>query len=283
MTALYIIIGILIAVSIAYLFAIMPSMRRHPTVDRCMDRPYAHRGLHDSEAGIPENSLAAFGRAADMGFGIELDVHLTADGQLMIMHDNSIKRMTGEDLCMTEQCSDILAQMPLDGTEQRIPFLSQVLELVDGRVPLLVELKVVGTNYAELCRKVCELLDGYDGDFLLESFDPRAIMWLRRNRPELPRGQLSFFYNRHGDRVPFFFDFAMHNFLTNLVTRPHFIAMYHNDKNAFTVSLCRLLFRVPEFSWTVRSPEKQRECEKLGSVVVFENYIPDLFDRKSEQ
>lgn len=271
---MYISIG-LCAMAVIYLLLIMPSLRRHPVVERCMGRSYAHRGLHDSEKGIPENSLAAFAAAADRGFGMELDVHLTADRQLMVLHDCSAERMTGEKLMINEQTAERMSQCRLEGTTHTIPYLSEVLELIAGQVPLIIELKVDKGNHAALCEEVCRLLDGYKGDFLLESFDPKALIWLRRNRPELPRGQLSYFYNRHGDRIPRIVDFALHNFLTNVAARPDFLAMYHPDKMGFSLRLCRLLFRVPEFDWTVRTPEQQEECERLGNSVIFEKYIPE--------
>lgn len=274
MTALYIILGVLAFIAAVWLFLTAPALRRPAAVRQCMNRPYAHRGLYDPEAGIPENSLEAFDRAASIGYGIELDVHLTADGRLVVMHDENIRRMTGLDTNIYERSADFLTDCRLSGTEHRIPLLSQVLETVGGRVPLLIELKSRPETRALLCERVCAMLDGYSGPFLLESFDPYVLAWLRSNRPELPRGQLAIYYNRHGDNIPPALDFLLHNLLSNVITRPHFVALCHDDRNAFSFSLCRFLFRVPEFVWTVRTYERQYECERHCATVIFERYLP---------
>ena len=233
MTAFWIALGVIafaLVVFLLYILAIKPAARRHPTVEKCLGSPYAHRGLYNMDEGVPENSLTAYDRAASAGFGMELDVRLSRDKKLVIMHDANIKRMTGADVTVAEVDAAELAQYRLRGTDEHIPFLHEVLETVGGRVPLLIELKITGSDYPELCRLVCDLLDSYQGDFMLESFDPRAIRWLRRNRPELARGQLSTFYNKHGDHMPALMDFCLRNYLFNFATRPDFLAMHYEDR-----------------------------------------------------
>ena len=112
---------------------------------------YAHRGLHGE--GAPENSMEAFRRACDKGYGVELDVHLLADGNLAVIHDSSLKRVTGQDGHIEELTTEQLSKYFLDGTEQTIPEFVQVLQLYSGKAPLIVELKAVGNNYSKLCEK----------------------------------------------------------------------------------------------------------------------------------
>ena len=151
---------------------------------------YAHRGLHDRARGIPENSLAAFRAAVERGYGAELDVRLTKDGRLAVLHDDSLLRTAGADVKASQLTADELAQYRLEGTEERIPFLEEVLPLFEGKAPLIVELKVEG-NAAALARATCDMLDQHRVDYCIESFHPAAVRWLKKNRPDVCRGQLS--------------------------------------------------------------------------------------------
>ena len=161
------------------------------------DRYYAHRGLHGN--GVPENSMQAFSLALSHGYGVELDVHLLSDGTLAVMHDSLLKRTTGADGNIEDLTFETLQEYCLEGTDQKIPLFSDVLKLFAGKAPLIVELKTHGNNYASLCEKVCNMLDAYDVAYCLESFDPRCIWWLRRNRPDVVRGQLTenYFRSKH--------------------------------------------------------------------------------------
>ena len=150
---------------------------------------YAHRGLHGESC--PENSLAAFRKARDHGYGVELDVHLLADGNLAVIHDSQLKRMTNLDGKVEDLTTAQLKDCRLGGTEETIPTFQQVLDLYAGRAPLIVELKVSGNNYAKLCSTACRMLDHYKGVYCMESFDPRCVFWLKKNRPDVIRGQLT--------------------------------------------------------------------------------------------
>ena len=164
-------------------------------------RRFAHRGLHDRDLGIPENSLAAFRRARDLGFGVELDVHLTADGQLAVIHDANTRRMCGRALTVEKSTLQDLRGLCLDGTDERIPTFDEALSVFDADcggdadpLPLIVEVKTEGAAWprvAELCHKTMDALDCHCVSYCVESFDPRVLVWLRRHRPEVVRGQLS--------------------------------------------------------------------------------------------
>ena len=187
---------------------LMDGRRSQPGWEKLLDWRYAHRGLYDNDAGIPENSLAAFRRAAEAGFGAELDVHLTADGQLAVIHDSDLQRVCGRAGKVEELTYAELSQLRLLGTEEGIPLLSDVLPLFAGVAPLIVELKPIRGNEPELAEKVCALLDTFpDLAYCLESFDPFAVLWLRKNRPELIRGQLSQNFLRDQDRPKFLVSF----------------------------------------------------------------------------
>ncbi len=248
--------------------------RDHPAWERLRRFRYAHRGLHDSAAGVPENSLAAFRRAADLGFGAELDVHLTRDGRLAVIHDTSLLRTAGADVKITDLTAEELAQYRLEGTDERIPFLEEVLPIFEGKAPLIVELKVDGNNGA-LCRAVCETLDRFRGDYCIESFHPGAVRWLKEHRPEICRGQLSEnFCRSRGTNLGPFADFAMTHLLLNCVTRPDFIAYDWHGREGLSPRLTRKLWGVHEISWTVRDRETMERLEREGSLIIFEGFIP---------
>ena len=250
--------------------------RDHPAWETLSRFRYAHRGLHDSEAGIPENSLAAFRRAVDHGFGAELDVHLTADGRLAVIHDGSLLRTAGADLPVWQLTAAELGGYRLEGTDEPIPLLEEVLPLFAGRTPLIVELKVDAGNTDALCAATCALLDQYpDLDYCIESFHPQAVRWLAQHRPDICRGQLSqHFTKEEGTGLGPLADFAMTHLLSDFLTVPDFIAYDHTDRTTPSLALARRLWQVREVSWTVRSPQALAQCEADGRLVIFEGFIP---------
>ncbi len=233
---------------------------------------YAHRGLHDAEK--PENSLAAFRAAVAHGYGAELDVHLTADDRLVVFHDNSTGRICGQDLHIEESTLEQLRTLRLCGSEEYIPELHEVLALFERTTPLVIELKTVGNNAAPLCRRVFQELDRYRGLYCMESFDPRVLQWLRANRPAVCRGQLAAKFGRDAG-IPGYQRFALGHLLTNCITVPDFIAYDHSTRKKTTsLNICRGVWGVQEVSWTVRSADDMRRLEKLGNLIIFENFQP---------
>lgn len=260
---------------IIFLLLIKPSMRRHRILQRCLGRQFAHRGLHDAASGIPENTLVAYSRAVEKGFGIELDVRLTADEIPVIMHDPNTLRMTGEEHDIAQCELEALKTLRLKGTDQRIPTLAEALELVNGRVPLIVELKVCGNNFELLGTKTFELLDSYNGDYMIECFDPRMLSWVRKHRPRTVRGQLIMHFRRHGDEVlsPVV-DWVTHNLLLNVIARPDFISIFYPDRQSLPLKLCRML-GVKELDWTVKTQDELDVCRSDGvDSCIFEGFIP---------
>lgn len=274
------IVGAAVLLFALYIVLILPGRKHADALSRLTGKPYAHRGLHDAEAGVPENTLLAFERAAKNGYGMEFDVRFTGDRQLVIMHDNELERMTGCKGKVSEMTLAQLGELRVGGTDQGIPRFEQMLELVNGRVPLIVELKVCDGDYAELAEAVCGILDGYRGEYVIESFDPRLVRWLRKNRPDIVRGQLLEFYRRHGNKdFPVLLNFLVCSQIINAWGRPDFIAINHDDRDTFAMKLLRKLCRVPEFDWTVRSQQQADASRADGSAYIFEGFIPEPHDR----
>lgn len=237
---------------------------------------YAHRGLHDMERGVPENTLPAFGRAFSAGFGAELDVHLTSDGKLVVIHDSGLERLCGLEGTVEEMSYDELRTLDILGTGHHAPLFEDVLDLCAGSAPLIVELKTYGGNYADLCASAADVLDRYDGLYCIESFDPRAVRWFRLNRPDVIRGQLSAdFLKRKGDSgLGYLSRFAITNLSSNFLTRPDFVAYSYEDRGTTARRLCCDLLGAREVSWTVRDRQTMEEAEGLGNIVIFENFVP---------
>ena len=154
------------------------------------NRNFAHRGLHSRDRSVPENSLKAFELAAEAGYGIELDVQLSKDGQVVVFHDDTLNRVCGIDARVDELNYAELRDLSLLDTEEKIPLFSDVLAVIRGRGPLIVELKN-GRNNKELCEKTCEMLRKYNGEVCIESFNPMIVAWFRFHAKEFLRGLLS--------------------------------------------------------------------------------------------
>ena len=272
-TVICIVLALIIVIELWFLA--LQCRRNHPALKTLSAFRYAHRGLHDKPT-IPENSMAAFRRARDNFYGAELDVHLMADGNLAVIHDSSLLRTAGADVAIEDLTVEDLKRYRLEGTDQHIPLLSEVLALFEGRAPLIVELKAERGNHDALTAAAVAELDKYKVLYCIESFDPRCLMWLKRNRDEIVRGQLSEQFLRHGDggKQSKFILWLLGNLLTNFLTRPDFIAYRYSDRNCLAVKLCRKLYKVKEFSWTVTSREEMVEAEKAGCGVIFEQFDP---------
>lgn len=232
-------------------------------------RNFAHRGLHSPDQHIPENSLSAFGMAADAGYGMELDVQLSRDGQVVVFHDDDLKRACGREARVSELTWPELSTLSLFGTGERIPLFSQVLDLVSGRTPLIVELKS-GVQYRDLCRKTLRLLRDYSGDACIESFDPRIVMWFRFHAPELLRGQLAQppkLYRKDGQ--PALVGFLLGNTFLNFAAGPEFIA-YRIGPKPLPVRLAETMGAM-RVGWTSHSWEN----EAGRDAVIFEYYRPE--------
>lgn len=261
---------ILCALLLLYLLSLM-GRTGHPALAELKKWKYAHRGLH--RPGVPENSMAAFRAALEGGFGIELDIHLMADGNLAVIHDSSLKRTAGADVNIEDLTAGELSRFPLEGTGETVPLLSQVLALYQGKAPLIVELKTAGNNVNELCEAACRLLSGYKGAYCLESFDPRCILWLRRHRKDLVRGQLSE-NSLKGGGYPFALRLMMTALVTNFLTRPDFVAFRYADRRIVSNTLCKKLWRIQGVSWTLKNQQELDTAMNESCIPIFEGFLP---------
>ncbi len=236
---------------------------------------YAHRGYHDKPA-IPENSLAAFRRAIEYGLPSEFDVHLIADGSLVVFHDDDLERETGVKGSIEAYDITNLRKLRLEGTDELIPTFDEVLDLYENTgLPLLIELKCVKGNHRALAGAVAGRLDRYKGEYVVESFDPRAVNEYRRLRPEVIRGQLSQNFFRKSEGLPFYQIILLTNLMLNRITKPDFIAYKFSDRD--TPALRRVIGRqgYPEVSWTIQNAEDYRAAVRGGSIPVFEKIKPE--------
>ena len=227
---------------LAALYFLLLIPRFHsPDCGALMGYYYAHRGLHNLKAGIPENSMKAFLLAVEKGYGIELDVQLSADGVPVVFHDNTLTRMCGVDRRVRDLTLAELKKLSLGGTGkpdtgERIPTFQEFLEMVDGRVPLIVEIKMEKWD-ARIPEAANELLKDYRGPYCIESFHPGALVWYRKHRPDVFRGQLCTNFNKeHMNRSPAYF--FLGKMLTNIAARPDFIAYNWKYRNDLSRRIC---------------------------------------------
>ena len=244
----------------------------HPGMKDLRGWNYAHRGLHSK--GIPENSMAAFKAALEHGYGIEFDLHLLKDGNLAVIHDSLLKRTTGAEGRIEDLTTDDLKNYHLEGTEETIPTFRQLLDLYDGKAPLIVELKPENGNHAKLTEIACGMLKDYPGVYCMESFDPRCVHWLKKNRPDIIRGQLARNFFRSDTSLPGWLKFVLTYSLSHFLTMPYFTAYRYADRKNLSTWICRKLYGVQGVSWTLRSKEEYDTALKEGWIPIFESFIP---------
>lgn len=265
-------ISVIILIAVLYLLAIS-GRKNHAGIQSLRGWSYAHRGLHDVDK--PENSMAAFKAALEGGYGIELDVHLLKDGNLAVIHDSLLKRTTGKDGRVEDLTTEDLKNYHLEGTDQTIPTLQEVLSLYAGKAPLIVEMKPVNGNHARLMKTACDMLDFYDGVYCMESFDPRCVRWLKKNRPEIIRGQLSENYLKTNLKLPFILRFILKHNLLHFWVSPDFVAYrYEYRKDTISNWLCRKLWKLAGVSWTLKTREEYDTAVKEGWIPIFEGFRP---------
>lgn len=256
--------------------ALLRPRQNQPGWDRLAGVRYAHRGLHDLSAGAPENSMAAFRRAVEGGFGAELDVHLMADGELAVVHDSNLRRLCGADVCIEDLTAADLKDYPLMGTEETIPLFREVLDLFAGKTPLIIELKVERGNAAPLTDAVMAALKGWEGTYCLESFHPGVLLRLKGKYPQVLRGQLSENFLRGGEvnglSLPA--RFVLTNLLTSAFTRPDFIAYNCRDRGNLSLRLMRAVYGVHEVGWTVRDRGTMEALAQENVPPIFEGFVP---------
>ena len=255
-----------------YLFLIAPRMWKKPDRTPLLNVLYAHRGLFDNKTDAPENSLPAFQKAVKAGYGIELDVQLSKDGIPVVFHDASLKRMCGVEGNVWDYPLSELKQLKLADSNAEVPTLAEVLDVVDGKVPLIIEYKLY-VPQTKVCRLVNDLLRSYTGAYCIESFHPLALIWYRRHRPDVVRGQLCMeFWNEDKYRGnPFFF--VLSYLVTNAAARPDFIAYKHSDASNLSFRLTKRMGALA-VAWTIKSQTQLEEAKKHFDLFIFDSFIP---------
>lgn len=261
----------IIIIAILYILCIMPRLFHRPDYTQFCSERFAHRGFHNKNVKRPENSMSAFKMAVELGYGIELDVQLTKDNQVVVFHDYNLKRMCGVEKEVSECMYEELATYTLLNSGESIPLLQDVLTLVDGKVPLLVELKCKNAK-DKIAQEADRLLRTYKGSYYIESFHPVALRWYKKNRPDIIRGQLAECYSTQKKVEHNIVFFLQQHLVFNFICRPDFISYNWHHKKELSLNICKYVFGSPTAAWTVRSEEELIKCEASFDAIIFENF-----------
>ncbi len=273
MIIIAIIAGAAVLIAALYLLGLYPGRERKGILSPFLGRYVAHRGLFDNNNGPRENSMEAFEKAIENGYGIELDIQLSRDGTLVVFHDETLLRMCKNAKRVTDLTAEELSSFTLGEGRERIPLFSDVLKKVSGRVPLLIEIKPHG-DCVETARKAACLLKDYKGDYGIQSFHPGPLLWYRKNCPEVPRGILSTDYRRNKMDRPWYQQFLLSNLLVNFAVKPDYIAYNHKYADQFSFRLGRRLYKYKCAAWTVRTQKALDEARKSFDIFIFDSFIP---------
>lgn len=270
--------AILIILTIGYLWCMKPcriTNARGVAIAPFTETYIAHRGLFDNKLSIPENSMPAFRRAVKMGYGIELDVRLTKDNRLVVFHDKTLERMCGEEKLVKELEYGELLKYRLAGTDCKIPLLEEVLKVIDEKVPLIIEVKAEKepVKTAQLLfEKLAQL--HYEKLYCVESFYPMVLKWIRKNRPEVIRGQLISDYIKNGQRKIRLMGIVLNGLLLNVFSRPDFIAYHYPCATDAKYRLMRRLYTFTSAGWTFKKQEELEKYHRYFQIVIFDSFIP---------
>ena len=236
-------------------------------------RPFAHRGLHGGP--IVENTLEAADAAAAANYGIECDIQLTADGALVVFHDDTLERLTVAAGPLSARTLADLKSISFRDSGSRIPELGEFLARVAARTPLLIELKSRWDGDTRIAERAAALLAGYNGPFALMSFDAWLVRALRLKAPALPRGIIAEqHYDDPGWRLSAAQKFGLRNLTHIGQTWPHFVAYRVRDLPAWAPRLARSLLRMPLLTWTVRTAAERAHAARWADQMIFEGFRP---------
>ncbi len=269
-----IIIAVLIVclILILYVLCLRTNDTRKAALKSFTEVYIAHRGLFDRE-NLPENSRPAFREAVRKGYGVELDVRLTKDGIPVVFHDATLFRMCGVEKMVSDCTYEELCIYPLGNTQKRIPTLEAVLKDIAGEVPVLVEIKAE-RGYKRTAEKTAKVLDTYTGVYAVQSFHPLVLVWFRKYRPRVLRGQLSTDYWRDTVTCSLLQRIVRTNLVCNILTYPDFISFRHTMTGLWSYLICKCLYHTVSFGWTVRSKEDLHRAEKEFDGIIFDSFCP---------
>ena len=272
MPAVIAVLLILLLFIAVYLWMISSVPAGKDQIEPLLHHNYAHRGLYRKDQTVAENSLEAFLLAVAHGYAIELDVQFSSDEKVVVFHDDSLQRMCGVDAPVCSKTYAELTALKLGRSQSTIPLFTEVLDAVNGEIPIIIEIKS-GRKNTRLCEKTLEILSGYQGAFCVESFNPAIVRWFKKHAKKVVRGQLSESY-RDVPLMPFFLRFAFRNFLFNFLAKPHFLAMRHQDANRISFRICSRLFHLLPVAWTVRPEDDLDKIRKSFRLIIFEFFEP---------
>lgn len=230
-----------------------------------LNTPVAHRGLWNEI--LPENTLPAYKNAVDKGFAIEVDLYLTTDNKIVCFHDTTLERLTKGEGKIFEKSYDYLSSLNILGSDNKIPTLNQLLECVDGKVPLLIEFKEQPNGKA-LIDKAIPILKEYKGQFAVQSFHPMYVKAFKKKAPQFVRGILA--TNYVDVKTSAFKRFIAKNMPLNFVCKPHFISYIHT---ALPLKK-RKVKNTPVICWTITNQQQADRALKYAKNIIFENFIP---------
>ena len=200
------------------------------------------------------------------------NIQITKDGRIVVFHDDTMKRMCGNEGKISDYTYEELQQFHLGDSTEKIPLLREVLQTVDGRVPLLIEIKMPGLSTA-VCAGFQKEMEGYTGMFCMESFNSLALRWCRRHMPQTLRGQLSGRFSKD-DKVHLILRIMARHLMLNFIGKPDFIAYDHRYADCPGFLIDRMLFRTPAFAWTVKDEHVYNRTRKKFDAAIFEHFHP---------
>jgi len=248
----------------------------HRALDWLTAKPIAHRGLHDAALGIVENAAGAVQAALAAGYGVEVDLQISADGEAMVHHDAALGRLTEGDSRLDQLTSTELKHVKFRGSPERMLSLGDLCDLVDGRVALLPELKSRFDGDSRLAERVAALLSAYKGPVAPMSFDPLQLQVLRQKAPSLPRGIVAAKYKPHPywDQMPPRLRYNMGSLLPAASARPQFVAYMADNLPAVAPWIARHILCLPLVTWVVRSKAEQQRAMRYADQIIFEGFRP---------
>ena len=264
---------ILIILIVLFVVLIAPRTIGSASLEHMQGYHYTHRGYHDGNVNIPENSLASFVAAIDAGYGIELDVQLSADKIPMVFYDADLERICGVQGKVWDYTCAELQQMKLFGTDETIPTLAETLALIDGQVPILLEYKMDKVD-TDVCAYSHEILKDYDGPYAIQCFHPFALFWYRCNANDVPRGIIAKNFireNREKGEKTDIIDFLTTNLMLNVIGYPDFIAYDWQDADYFALKLTRFM-GAPTSTWTLKDPAHYEAIKGEFDLYTFEGF-----------
>jgi glycerophosphoryl diester phosphodiesterase len=241
-----------------------------------LKRPIAHRGLHDAAKGIAENSVSSVRAAMGAGLAVEVDLQCAANHMPVVFHDATLDRLTAETGPVASRSADALSKIPLRNSADSILSLPALLALVNGHVPLILEVKSTWTREGLFERNIAMLLEAYPGPVAVMSFDPYCVAAFREAAPLLPRGLVAerFDDRRHWSGLSFWQRLQMRHLLTAAIARPNFIAYDISALPALAPLIAKFLFGLPLLAWTVRTAEERERALRYADAMIFEGIAP---------